>query len=194
MTYLVGNYSIKYVGPINMIRFYQLIHDWFVENEFVETTKGEEFPEIFYSDSRSQPHGREIWIWWRFAYAPESNPFYQYIIRLSFHTFKMNEQEVVVGNKREKLQNGEHQIILTAILETDYKGTFRSHPILKYFYETFVGRIMYGDLEKRKEMLKRKAEDIQDKVKAFFNAPHFHDHGRPFHPKQGLRENHQVGA
>ena len=37
MTLFVGTFEVKYNGPINLKNFYRQLHDWVVEQEFVES-------------------------------------------------------------------------------------------------------------------------------------------------------------
>ncbi|NOZ80832.1 MAG: hypothetical protein GXP63_04110 [DPANN group archaeon] len=193
MTYFIGNHNIKYAGPVNLIAFVKMIHDWFVEQEWISSPEGSAFPEIYYSHAKSQPSGQEIWIWWRFHWAPQGNRFYRYLIRLSFHSFRMKEQEMVINNRKEKMYNGDHQVIITAILETDWTNQWKNHPLLKHFYHVFHTRIQYQDFEKRKAELHHISQHLQTDIKTFFDTHHFMHHGRPFHPKLGVREEHPVG-
>ena len=66
MTFFIGNYNVKYVGAVSLLNLVKLIRDWFVDYEWVKSSEGQDFPEIYYSHANSQPGGQELWIWWRF--------------------------------------------------------------------------------------------------------------------------------
>ncbi len=193
MTLFVGNFEVKYSGSLNLRALYRMVHDWILDKEYVESASGPDFPEILYSLNKSQPGGEEMWIWWRPEYSPQGNPFYKYVLRITFHSFRMKEVETVVKNRKVKLHKGEHKVIITALLETDYDKKFRNHPVLKYFYNIFWRRIIWRDIEKRKKDLLNDAYELQSVIKAFFGQPHFEDVSRPFMPKLGLREDQPVG-
>ena len=193
MSLFVGTFQVKYNGPINLKNFYRELHDWVVENEFVDSRSNEDFPELLYYDSRSQPGGGEVWIWWRPVKKPQSNPFYRYVLRISFHLFKMKDQEMMYNNKKYKFKYAENKIIITAILETDYDQKWRKSPFLKQVYELFWRRITWHNIEKHKQILLNYCYDLQKTIKSYYGKPHWEKISKPFRPKWGTWEDKPVG-
>ena len=44
---------------------------------------------------------------------------------------------MLINNRKEKMHKGDHQLIITAILETDYRKEWEKHPLLKHFQKVF---------------------------------------------------------
>ncbi|MFH1591252.1 MAG: hypothetical protein ABIC95_04970 [archaeon] len=192
MTLFAGNYHVKYTGTIHLRSLYVLIHDWLIDMEYLDMS-GPDFPENLYSLSKSQPGGEEMWIWWRPVYAPQSNPFYRYVLRITFHSFRMNESEAVRGHRKIKVHKGEHKVIITAMLETDYKNAWQKSGFMRYFLDLFKNRIIKNDLNKQKAHLLGHVADLQKKIKEFYGSAHWEDTSRPFMPKLGMKEEEPVG-
>jgi hypothetical protein len=195
MSIFVGTYEVKYNGPINLKNFYREIHDWVVDKEFVKSKSSADFPEILFYESRSQPGGTELWIWWRPEKIPQGSPFLKYVLRISFHMFKMKDQEMMVNNKKYKFKYAEHKVIITAILETDYDKdmSFRKNGLLKYFYQLFLKRIMGKTVENHKKILLEYCQDLQKTIKAYYGKPHWEEGDRSFRPRWGIWEDKPVG-
>ncbi|MBN1157243.1 hypothetical protein JXA85_06475 [Candidatus Woesearchaeota archaeon] len=193
MTLFVGTHEVKYNGPINLKNFYRELHDWVIENEFVPSRKNNDFPEILFYESRSQPGGGEMWVWWRPIKVPQGNSFYRYVLRISFHLFKMKDQEIMHGNKKYKFKYAENKIIITGILETDYQKKWRKHPLLKQFYPFFLKRIAWHTVEQHKKILQDYCHDLQKTIKAYYGKPHWESTEPSFRPKWGIWEDKPVG-
>ena len=188
MTIVAGHWEVKHTGTLDFKQLYQQIHDWVLEREYSPSRHDHEFPETLYFDSRSQPAGREVWIWWRCNYVPEDNPFYRYNLRINFFANRMKDMDVMVANKKQSVQWGEFRIIIDGLLETDVKGEWQRHPLLKHLYRFFVERVMWKDIEKRRTLLISDAEDLIRTIKAFYGTHHWEPLGKAFVPKLGLQE------
>lgn len=189
MTLYAGKVEVKFIGALHLRNLYKMLHDWVVEHEYTHTRHDYDFPEELYWESRSQPTGSEIWVWWKGHYYPEENPFYRRVLRIDLHSVRMKDIEIMQENKKYAVQWAEFKVTVHGLLETDYEKKWEKSPFLKLFYKIFIERIMWKDLQKRKQEVLKDMYNLQAAVKQFYDTKHFDvpEEKQPW-PKRGLSE------
>ena len=190
MTLYAGHVEARYDGTLHFQSLYKEIHEWILENDYCETDKEWDFPETLYHDSRSQPLGSEVLIWFRPTYVPEDNPFYRYILRINIHAQKLKNNDIMQDNKKVQVQWAEFRVVIEAFLESDYEKRWQKSWFLKHFYEFFLKRIIWKDFEKRKHAVLHDAYRLQRRIKEFFGTAQATYPKKSFRPKHGLAEVH----
>ncbi len=189
MTLYAGKVEVKFIGALHLRNLYKMVHDWVVEKEYSPSRHDYDFPEHMYWESRSQPTGSEIWVWWRGHYFPDQNPFYRRTLRIDLHAVRMRDVEIIQNNKKYAVQWAEHKVTIHGLLETDYEKKWKNNAFMSAFYKFFVQRIMWRDLQKRKKEVLGDMYDLQAKVKDFYDTKHFDVHpDKTNWPKKGLSE------
>ena len=132
-------------------------------------------------------HDKEIWLRWRPHKIPGNNNYFKFHIDLDFHFLYLLPTEVVRDGQKHKkdIFKGEVEVWITALLETDYKGEWENHKILKYFNKLFPERIFRKQIvDEHKRELYREVYILQNFIKQWFKlkrylpyeeTPLFHD-------------------
>jgi hypothetical protein len=126
-----------------------------------------------------------LWVWWRVQKNIEGkySGYLKYILDIDFHGAYLQDVDVIHQGKKIRVNNGELEIFFRPKIEGDYKGTWRTHWLLKHFQDIYEKRIMLQDIEKLEKNLWREAYRIQSKVKDFLNLKTYVPTAPPFHPK-----------
>lgn len=181
--------EIKYTGAIHLKEFYKDMHEWILENDYAETRKDTDFPEIMYWESRAIPGAAEIWIWWRPYYIPQSNPFYRRVLRIDIQSLNTRDIEVMThNNQKKKVQWGEHKVMINCILEIDWEGLWKKNPIARFLKPIFENRLFHKDLHKHEHEAVADAEKLVEWVKNYYGLRHYKPRHKPFRPQRGLGE------
>jgi len=194
MTLYAGKVEAKFIGALHFRNLYKMMHDWIVEHEYggekEERTRHDyDFPEALYWESRSQPTGSEVWVWWRCNYVPEDQPFYRRVLRIDIHAVRMRDIEIMQDNKKYPVQWAEFKVTIHGLLETDYEKKWESSPLMKLIYNIFVQRIMWKDLQSRKKEVLSDMYKLQTVIKQFYDTQNFQVPEEPaFWPKKGMSE------
>jgi hypothetical protein len=182
----VAQYEIKtQEQPFNMKLLYVMLHEWFIEKQYVND-KDTDFPEISYYEARHE-HGKEVWVKWRFKYAPQGNKFYRRVFNIDLHGLGMTQLEVVQDNKKYRMDRGEFWFSCHAILEIDYEKKWRNSPLLKPFLNTFWKRFIWKDLEKHRKEIYRDAYEIHNLVKQYLEIKRAVPMLKTFWPPKGIK-------
>ncbi len=187
MTLYAGHIEVTYEGNCDLYQLYNLLHRWVIENDYVESTDDEDFPENLYYQSAGR-NGSEVLLLWRCVYVPEGNPFYRRILRIMLHATNMRDVDVVRANKKVTLQNARFNVIMDAFLESDYEEKWRNHWLLKHFYHQFVYRIIWRDFEVHREEVLGDAYSLQKELRKFFDTYHPDDRSKSFTSPLGIKE------
>jgi len=152
-----------------MNRFYEDLHDWLKEHGWTDWEDKWDHYETFYLEKIDKGGFKEVWIKWRPHRIPEKNSYYRYWLDLDFHCIALKDTEIVKEGKKLKVQKGEVELFVTAIMELDYKGEWSNHPILKFFNKLFPERIFKKEIfGEHKRELYREAYELQNYIKQWF--------------------------
>lgn len=189
-----ARYRVKYKDVFDMKKFYEDLHEWLKERQWVDLEDKSDHYETFYLEKVDMGGSKEIWIKWRPQKVPEKNSYYRYWMDFDFHLVGLGKVEIVAEGKKLKVNKGEVELYVTAYMDLDYQGEWSSHPILKFFNKLFPERIFRKDLfEDHKKELYREAYELQNFIKQWFKlqayAPYeekksfFPSHAWPSHLK-----------
>ena len=74
---------IKYTDVIDLRDFYKSLHEWLMENDWVDEGDKKDRYETFYGERRDTNGTKEIWIYWRmFKDPPNTTAFRYYLLTL----------------------------------------------------------------------------------------------------------------
>jgi len=182
----VSQYEVKTQNqPFNFKLLYIMLHEWFIEKQYIGD-KDPDFPEISYYEARHD-HGKEIWVKWRFKYAPQGNKFYRRVFNIDLHGLNLQSAEVIQDNKKYKMDKGELWVFCQAILEVDYENQWRNHPLLQHFLTTFWKRFIWKDLEKHRKEIYNDAYELHNLVKQYLEIKRAVPTLGSFWPPKGIK-------
>ncbi len=184
-TFEVYSYELRHKKlPFDCTKYYELLHEWLMENEFFclgPDGKTDEYLESYYWEDRSSV--REIWFWWRTKKKTESKQIW-YEMDLNVHIIAMSKQEVVIDGKKLKLDNGEVITEFKSRLGVDLSGLQKNF-FSRVFYRLFTRRWMKPRVEHHKKELKKKTLDLIETAKKYFDLYRF-DKEPLFHSVKGI--------
>ncbi len=183
---------VRHREEFHMKNLYILLHDWFIEEGWVER-KDHEWPEHFYLLREAQI-GTEMWIWWRFKKVPEDNAYYRYLLDVFWHIVGAKDIEVMRQGKKYKTNWADLELMFQSRLEMDYqhetgKG-WRDHKLLGPIHEVFHKRIFKNELEKRRIDLYRDTYRAQEVVKTYLGMKTYmpEPEAHEYWPERGVGE------
>ncbi len=99
--------SVLSKGMFSLSYFYEMTHEWFVENGWA-TRLDSDFGETFFCQ-RDSGTVSEIWVRWQFKKAT-GDKLFTYELDYQIHVMGLSKQEAVVKGKKLKLDNAEIEI------------------------------------------------------------------------------------
>jgi len=182
-----ARFRVKWKDIFNVKELYRAMHEWFLEYGWSDMEDSTDHYETYYYERVGDFHDKEIWLRWRPQKIPGNNNYFKFHIDLDFHFLYLLPTEVVRDGQKHKkdIFKGEVEVWITALLETDYKGEWENHKILKYFNKLFPERIFRKQIvDEHKRELYREVYILQNFIKQWFKlkrylpyeeTPLFHD-------------------
>ncbi len=173
--------------PFNMKALYEFMHDWLLEEGFHDDTGSDKFLERYYWQQTTE-RGKNIWFWWR-TYAGEEktkSSYFEYHIDMDFQILGMQDVEVVIKDKKVKLNKAEIIITLRGYMVFDPKGLLSKHPIIKTMYHIFPRFWLHKEIDMHKAAARKELYDFYAALKKYFEQQNFGDTFPNFHPNMGI--------
>ena len=124
--------------PFLLKPYYEMMHEWFMDNGFKGVGGGDNYLEPYYHEIRGNV--KEIWFWWRGTKSTESSRI-KYKMNFDVHVIAMSSKEVMVNNKKMKLDDGEVVTTVKSSLVFDLKDVNKTF-LGKIFYDIYIKRWM----------------------------------------------------
>ncbi|MBT4651673.1 hypothetical protein HOC13_04080 [Candidatus Woesearchaeota archaeon] len=185
----VARYRVKFNDVFDMKAFYESLHEWCKEYDWIDEEDGFDHYETLYLDKTDMNGMKEMWIKWRPSKIPTANSYYKYHLDFDYHVVGMSKKEIIHQGHKKKIDKGEVEIYITAQMELDYTGTWSSHPILKYFNKLFPERIFRKELfEQHKKELYREAYALQRFIKEWLKLKRYlpYEEAKSFFPSEAI--------
>ncbi len=170
---VVFDASIKYKDIFRMKAVYQIARHWLDDEGWTNTAASlpENFIETLYLENRSQPGGKEMWVWWRpFKII---NNYVRLVFNIDYHILLLQDREIMYKGQKVKTNWGEVEVFFRGVMETDWKGEWEKHPILKNFVELFRRRIHKKELEQLRDDFKKDIDRFRMVLKDFLEMKTF---------------------
>lgn len=184
----IARLEVKSTTTFSFPDVYTALHDFMYENGFCNDADAG-FPEKFYSESRTQTKGKEIWVWWRFK-KPYSgtggSSFVNVLIDIDFHGIGIRDLEIMYNDKKIGVNKGKIEIVIRGRFEIDPNDKLK---------KSFIGSFMDSFINKywRKELLDYRQDVVNDLNKIRNYAAQLLDKqttdflAKPFHPTLGYK-------
>jgi hypothetical protein len=196
---LAAQFRVKYRDIFNIEQLYKMVHEWLRANQWKDIQSNFEGDqhESFYMDKAGLYGEKEIWVWWRLWQWPDADPgdsansFYKFHMDIDFNFKFVSDFEIMQQGKKVKTNKGEVEVRIWAWIEMDYAGKWSSHPILRFFLNTFRLRVFEGEIDKHKYRLYKDAFILQSEMKKFLGLRGIRPEIREtamFHPPKGMPE------
>lgn len=166
-TGVVSNITINVEQPFNFKNLYKAMHEWLIENRFVDRDEGNDTWEVYYNE-RVGEAGKELIIEWDMIRDVEGNKYYRYALNIDMHLLRLKKVEVMIDGKKTKLDEGELKLKIKAVVETDIEGKWEKHWFLKNFKRVYDQKLFKEELQGMHEInLVRLVYEFQSLVKDY---------------------------
>ena len=159
----VSKSRIKFAGKFDLGDYYRLLYDIF-------RSMGYEVEESKYKH-KTKPGGDELEIEWN-CYKKVDD----------YTRFKIFAKTLIVGLKEVSVQidgvpskrhNGDTELEMKCVVQTDFTNRWETHPMLKFFRGVYEAYIYKSTLETWMIKLQTEMETVENEMKAFFNMQRF---------------------
>jgi hypothetical protein len=162
----IASITVNVEQPFHFKNLYKFMHDWMVENRFVDLEEGIDKWEKYYLERVGQV--KEYIIEWDTIRKVEDNTYYRYKLNIKFHLLNIKQAEVMLEGVKTKLQDGELKVEMEAKIETDVGDKWKKHWLLKYFKNRYDQKIFYQEFRGTHEInLYRLVYELQNLIKDY---------------------------
>jgi hypothetical protein len=136
---------LVYKGIFSFDHIYEMAHDFLIENGFVDIDFPQSGGKPDFFEHRYLEKGHPVtgyWIDWKTQKMIEGNTYYRYIMDIKFQGIAITQVEVMEAGQKVTRHKGELDIFIEAKVETDYKGEWQKHWLLKHFRNAYDKKIM----------------------------------------------------
>ena len=164
---------VKYKDIFDMKGFYDALHEYLKEHEWMDVEDKLDHWETYYGERIDQSGAKEIWIQWRLFKEPRDAPFLNYYLDIDFHCLGLTSTEVVREGAKWKVNKGEVELVIKSFLEKKYESEFEGNFFLKEIKTIFSNRIYHTEIEQRKKQLYQETYALQNFIKQWFKLKRY---------------------
>jgi len=170
----IADYLVNFKDVFSMEDVYKLMREWFVEEGYTSGSD-KDFPEVFFLDKEGRA-GKEMWFRWRFDKSPmggRMKDFWRFDFDVDVHVLTMTKTEIVLGDKKVKVDKGEVEIQVKTNLVFNWAKKVKKNPLLGPFKQT-IKRYFLLKTQKRLEAdLYKESYAFRDALNNFFKIENF---------------------
>lgn len=170
-----AKFTVNFKDVFSLKYIYMVLHEWLIEEGYA-TRDDETFPEVYYLQKENPAFGKEIWWRWRMTknpYAPGKSKFWKFMMDIDVHVLGLGDAEVMVKDKKIKVNKGEIEFQVAAYILTDASKEWEDNAWLKPFKKIYLGRIAKSKKEELKRQLYNETYRLQDVIKTYFKLESF---------------------
>jgi hypothetical protein len=164
--------QVVYKGVFDFKYVYELVHDFLLENGFVDIDYPESGGSAEMFEHRYLEKGYPVtgyWINWNTQKLIEGNTYYRYIMDVAFQGIAVTKVELMEQGQKVTRYKGEIDIFIDGKIETDYKGEWKRHWFLRHFKNRYDKVIMKKEFkEMHEDTLYKYMYRLQAVVKRYF--------------------------
>lgn len=174
-------------SPFKMTPIYEMMHEWLMDEGYKPEGPSDTFYEKYYWQSTNQ-RGKDIWFWWR-SFAGEDktmSKYFEYHIDLEVQILGLNDTEVIINDKKEKMNLGEVNFSMRGYLLFDPKGELQKHPFVAFFYETFAKRWLRDQVVMHRDKVREDLYKLYGMIKKYLEHTTSEEEFPNYHPEKGI--------
>ncbi len=174
---------IKYKDVFEFKPFYESLHEWLQHYGWTDVDDKKDHWETIYAERIDRNGGKEIWISWRTFRNAEGAPF-RYYLDFNFHLLGITTTEVVKEGMKLKVNKGEMELHINAVIEKTYEEDLEKIPIIGKFKDLFNKRVYRQEYEERKKELYQETYVLQNFIKQWFKLKRYlpYEESKSFFP------------
>jgi hypothetical protein len=163
---------IKYKDVFEFKPFYESLHEWLMHYGWSDIEKEKDHWETAYVERIDRNGAKEIWISWRTYKDAEGGPF-RYYLDFNFHLLGLTSTEVVKDGMKLKVNKGELELHINAVIEKTYEEGLKKIPFIGQFTELFNKRVYRQEYEERKKEFYQEVYVLQNFIKQWFKLKRY---------------------
>lgn len=181
-----GGIRVKYKDVFDLKMFYEDLHDYLVEEEWIDHEDKLDHWETYYGERIDHGGVKELWFQWRLFKKPKDAAFLSYYMDLDFHGLGISDTEIMREGMKLKVSKGELEVTIKPYLVKEYEKEFKKILFLKELKELFSRRIYREQLEQRKKELYQETYVLQNWIKQWFQMKRHlpYQESKSFYPSQ----------
>lgn len=157
----------------NLKGLYIRIHDFLVDEEFVDLFAGRDDFEVYYAEVDTDDGKKEHTIWWRAKGSPknDSRGNLKFYVKIDMVTRMMKKTEVMMQGRKVELDSGELKITFSLYIDRyavdEDKELWNNHFILKHFKKRFHDRTNKGVFSAAKAEANAFSRDLYELIQVY---------------------------
>lgn len=163
---------IKYKDVFDLKAFYEALHEWLLHYSWMDVEDQKDHWETAYLERIDRNGNKEIHICWR-TFKPAEYGKFNYYLDFNFHILGLSNIEVVKESIKRKVQQGEIELHINALLEKTYETELRKNKIVGRFVDLFNKRVYRQEYEERKKELYQELYVLQNFIKQWFKLKRY---------------------
>lgn len=162
---MTAKLRVKYKGTFRLQAFYDMLHDWLVDEEW-STTQHHKFGETMFKKFERPDNVKDFRIHWRLK--KQVNSYMGHLMDIDFNILFIKDVETMHQGKKIKTNFSDCDVNIRVRTEYDYGGNWSTHPILKHMAILFPKRIYWKEFEENRIRAYRDAYRLQQAMKDFW--------------------------
>lgn len=173
--------KIKYKDIFELKEFYEMFHDWLMDNDWRDLEENSDHWETHYAERTSAGGAKELWIWWRLSKPVRYAPYLRYYLDIDFHGLGIVQVEIVKEGQKMKVQKAELEMKIKGSIELLYTSKFKESAVLRHLERIFTKRIYTVKSEREKELY-QELHVLANFIKQWFKLKRY----MPYEEKKGF--------
>lgn len=165
--------TVKYRDIFDFRDFYDSLHEWLLEHEWMDSEGEEDHWESHYTEKVDRNGSKEMWIRWRLKKNPPEAKKLLFYWDFDFHIVGLGKAEVVRDNLKLGVNKGEIELIISPSMEEIYKLELGKNNLTKEFLALFAKRIYKKTIDQKKKELYQETYEFQNFVKQWFKLKRY---------------------
>ncbi|MEK6886686.1 MAG: hypothetical protein AABW88_02530 [Nanoarchaeota archaeon] len=183
--------KLKIKDRFSVADLLKVLKEWLTENHYVDLNGRTDYETLYTHALKAGGSFLDSWFWWRCVRYPEGTTkktaYLRYRINIDMHFLgDAAETEAVSKGKKVKLNKGEINIMITPIVELDFRNEWKDKGLAGLFDEIFKKRMYKKDIDKHVEFLMLESYRLQNMLKQFFRLESTSDIETVSQPPEGL--------
>ncbi len=151
--------SIKHTGLWDFKEFYKFCFDWLKEETKLDPLAEEKYEEKIVGDKK------EVIIKWKGK--RKLTDYFRFVMEVKFEIRKMGEVEVMKGNTKVTMNDGQVKMEVKGILERDYDGKFEKTAHRKFTRGIYERWVIPARIDEFEAKVAGDCDKFLDQAKAF---------------------------
>lgn len=124
--------KVKHSGIFDFKETYRILYEWLVDQNYDMNEKS-------YKENIGAGGAKEIEIEWEAK--RKVSDYFKFVLKINWHIIGMTSVEVDIDGVKQKMNKGQFELGVKAVIEKDYEDRWSTRPFLKFlrtFYDKYL--------------------------------------------------------